>query len=158
MAILMLTMVFWVGVFLVARSIFAAKKTGHEAELLRLRAQMKGVDTSAPAPTPAKGPSLAAKAANGAAQATAQAVKFTAPRVVAGTAVLAKSAHKAGKAAVAKVAEAKAQPQPAEMTPVSGGNVLTPEQEKQMETPAFMRAGKHLDGNVVHFPGRNTLH
>lgn len=138
-----LGLAFWGGVFHILRSAFVAKKTGHEAEITRLKAAQAGVVVPAPAPAPA-GPSKAAVAA----KAVGSAVAWTAPRVIAGTAVVAKVSHNGAQAAIAKAQAAKAAKakatkaaKAAQATP-AGGNVLTPEQEKALETPAFMRKAK----------------
>ncbi|MDX5935480.1 hypothetical protein [Acidithiobacillus thiooxidans] len=164
---IVLGLVFWAGVFLTIRGFISAKKTGHEAsiakahaEITRLKAEQAGVQPAAPAPAPKAGPSKAATAA----KAVGKAAAWTAPRLVAGTAVVSKASVKGAKATIVQVskwkkakAAAKAPVQPAE-TPASGGNVLTPEQEKTMtETPAFMRAGKVIN-LAEQRDSRHTLH
>ena len=168
MLAVVLGLAFWGGVFMVIRGFISAKKTGHEAEIFRhqaeitrLKAEQAGVvQPAAPAPAPKAGPSKAATAA----KAVGKAAAWTAPRIVAGTAVVSKASVKGAKATIVQVGEwkkakaaAKAPVQPAE-TPASGGNVLTPEQEKTMtKTPAFMRAGKVIN-LAEQRDSRHTLH
>jgi hypothetical protein len=168
MELLFISLFFWAAVIWAIRTAIVSRKTGHEAtiakaqaEIARLKAEQAGVvQPAAPAPAPKVGPSKAATAA----KAVGKAAAWTAPRIVAGTAVVSKASVKGAKATIVQVSEwkkakaaAKAPVQPAE-TPASGGNVLTPEQEKTMtETPAFMRAGKVI--NIAEQrDSRHTLH
>ncbi|MBU2753049.1 hypothetical protein HER14_19485 [Acidithiobacillus thiooxidans] len=168
MELLFISLFFWAAVIWAIRTAIVSRKTGHEAtiakaqaEIARLKAEQAGVvQPAAPAPAPKAGPSKAATAA----KAVGKAAAWTAPRLVAGTAVVSKASVKGAKATIVQVSEwkkakaaAKAPVQPAE-TPASGGNVLTPEQEKTMtETPAFMRAGKVI--NIAEQrDSRHTLH
>ncbi|MDD2751186.1 MAG: hypothetical protein PHX24_14000 [Acidithiobacillus sp.] len=168
MELLFISLFFWAAVIWAIRTAIVSRKTGHEAtiakaqaEIARLKAEQAGVvQPAAPAPAPKAGPSKAATAA----KAVGKAAAWTAPRLVAGTAVVSKASVKGAKATIVQVSEwkkakaaAKAPVQPAE-TPASGGNVLTPEQEKTMtETPAFMRAGKVIN-LAEQRDSRHTLH
>lgn len=156
MVIFAISLVFWFGIFLLIRGHLNAKKTGHEAEIVRLRAAQAGVvQPAAPAPAAKAGPSKAATAA----QAVGKAAKWTAPRLVAGTAVVSKASVKGAKAAVnkAKAAQAAKSATAAKPAKPAGGNVLSPEQEKDLATPAFMRAGKIIN-LAEHRENGRTLH
>lgn len=151
MILLTLSMLFWGGIFLFLRGYLAAKKTGHEAEIARLKAAADGVQLQ---PQP-KSPSLAGRAAKGSLLGTFKALKWAGPRIAAGAAKsarftgrLTKTAVTSAQANMAKRKAAKQQPAAAPMAqPVS------PEQDwAQYDVPAYQRAKESSTSS------RQTLH
>lgn len=153
--IIAVSLIFWGGIFFIFRSMVRMRTIGHEREISRLKMQQVG-EADNIQPSQPKGPSMAAKAVRG----FGNAVAWTAPRLLAGTVVAGKKSFSAAKFAATKtqawnqarvMAKADAAKAAEPIVTPAGGNVLTPEQETEMQTPAYMRKGKSIDaGHTLH--------
>ncbi len=155
-AIAIVSVVFWGGIFMFFRALVRARTAKHELEIHRLKMHNIGADTApempASQPQPS-GPSKSARFFGGIWKAT----RWTAPRLLAGVVVTGQASARATKHAVnkgrswnqARLAEKAKVPS---FTQPAGGNVLSPEQERELvSTPAYMRKGKvNHEGQTLH--------
>lgn len=158
------TVVFWAGVILLFRGMVRARTSRHELEIHRLKMNNIGANTApemAAAPIQPSGPSKSAVIFGG----LWKAIRWTAPRLLAGLVVTGSISWRTGKTVARKangkisawnqtrVAKAKAAAAAPAYTKPVGGNVLSPEQEKELSsTPAYMRKGAKTtrEGHTLH--------
>ncbi|MGK9451697.1 hypothetical protein [Acidithiobacillus caldus] len=161
--IAIVNVVFWAGIFLLFRSLVRARTARHELEIHRLKMNAIGSapNTVSAAPIQLSGPSKSALLF----RSIWKGIRWTAPRLLAGLVVTGSFSRRTGKRIArkanstirawhqARVAKAKAAAAAPAYTQPAGGNVLSPEQEKELSsTPAYMRKGARTthEGHTLH--------